>query len=171
MSPKGASAPELELQAFLPYRISILANTLSRALATRYAEEFDLSVPQWRVMAVLGRESGLSPGEVVERTAMDKVGVSRAVAGLVEAGRVSQSTDPTDGRRRRLRLTASGRRVYRRIVPRALDFERRFMEGLDSRDRTMLNELLPVLQAAADRVANDEAGTLPATKRGGLRGV
>ncbi len=171
MSSKEAPTLELELQEFLPYRISILANTLSRALAARYAEEFDLSVPQWRVMAVLGRESGLSPGEVVERTAMDKVAVSRAVAGLVRANRVSQMVDPADGRRRRLRLTAGGRRIYRRIVPRALDFEKRFMDQLDSRDRALLEELLPVLQRAADRVATDEAGADGAPRRGGLRSV
>ena len=171
MKSKKQATAELELQAFLPYRISILANTLSRALAARYAEEFGLSVPQWRVMAVLGRESGLTPGEVVERTAMDKVAVSRAVAGLVRAGRVSQVVDPADGRRRRLRLTPSGRRVYRRIVPRALDFEERFLERLDPHDRARLEELLPVLQRAADQVAAEEAGAEAGRRRGGLRSV
>ena len=142
----------LELQEFLPYQLSILANTLSRALAARYADEFALTIPQWRVMAVLGRESGLSANELVERTAMDKVGVSRAVAGLVRVDRVDQRDDPADGRRRLLRLTPSGRRVYRRIVPRALDFEHTLLSALDRRDRAELERLLPRLLEAANRV-------------------
>lgn len=53
-----------------------------RALAARHADKFDLTISQWRVMAVLGRESGLSANQLVERTAMDKVAVSRAVVGF-----------------------------------------------------------------------------------------
>ncbi len=142
----------LELQDFLPYQLSILANTVSRSLAARYANEFDLTIPQWRVMAVLGRESGLSANELVERTAMDKVGVSRAVAGLVRVNRVEQRDDPADGRRRLLRLTPSGRGVYRRIVPRALDFERTLLSALDRLDRAALKRLLPSLLEAVNRV-------------------
>ena len=153
-----ARGSRLELQEFLPYQISILANTLSRALATRYADEFDLTIPQWRVMAVLGRESGLSANEVAQRTSMDKVGVSRAVAALVRAGRVSRQGDPEDGRRRRLSLTPSGRRVYRRIVPRALDFERTIVSALDRRDREGLGRLLPSLLAAVEQVAANPRG-------------
>ena len=145
----------LELQEFVPYQLSILANTVSRALAERYGEEFGLSIAQWRVMAVLGREGGLSAGEVAERTAMDKVGVSRAVAALSKSGRVSQRTDPDDGRRRHLRLTAAGRRVYRRIVPRAREFERAFIERLDVRERSMLERLMPALHRAAEAVARE----------------
>ena len=148
-----AKSGGLELHEFVPYQLSILANTVSRALATHYEDEFDLTVSQWRIMAVLGREGGSSANEVCRLTAMDKVSVSRAVAGLVRDGRVSQVEDPADGRRRRLRLTAAGRAVYRRIVPRALAFERRLVGALGARDRVKLAGLLPGLQRAAEQVA------------------
>ena len=144
---------ELELQAFIPYQLSILANTVSRALAAHYTEEFDLTISQWRIMAVLGRESGLSANEVCRRTAMDKVSVSRAVSGLVRDARLSQVEDPADARRRQLRLTSAGRAVYRRIVPRALEFERELVNALGVRDRGRLSGLLPGLQRAAEEVA------------------
>jgi DNA-binding MarR family transcriptional regulator len=144
---------ELELQAFIPYQLSILANTVSRALAAHYTEEFDLTISQWRVMAVLGREGGLSANEGVGRTAMDKVSVSRAVSGLVRDARLLQIEDPDDARRRQLRLTSAGRAVYRRIVPRALEFERELVSALGIRDRGRLAGLLPGLQRAAEQVA------------------
>jgi len=155
----AAGETQLELQEFIPYQLSILANTVSRALASHYTEEFDLTISQWRIMAVLGREGGLSANEVGRRTAMDKVNVSRAVAGMVRDARVSQIDDPDDGRRRRLRLTAAGRGVYRRIVPRALAFERQLVGALDARDRARLAGLLPGLQRAAEKVAADFDGS------------
>ena len=63
----------LELENFLPYRLSILSNTVSQSIAAEYQDRFELSMTEWRVMAVLGRFAELSAREVAERTAMDKV--------------------------------------------------------------------------------------------------
>ena len=73
----------LYLDAFTPYRLSVLTNRISSAIARHYSERFDLSIPEWRVMAVLGETPGLSARQVAERTAMDKVQVSRAVQSLL----------------------------------------------------------------------------------------
>ena len=59
---------ELILENFLPYRLSILSNTVSSMIATTYNKRFGLSIPEWRVIAVLGRFPGLSAVEVAERT-------------------------------------------------------------------------------------------------------
>ncbi len=45
----------LELEKFLPYRLSVLAQLVSESLHDLYAAPFGLSVTQWRVMAALGR--------------------------------------------------------------------------------------------------------------------
>lgn len=144
---KGAA--RLRLDDYVPYRLAVLANTVSAALAREYAERFGLSIPQWRVMAVLGLEPGLPAREVCARTAMDKVTVSRAVAGLVRAGRVVQRVDTEDRRRARLRLSARGRAIYAEIVPRAYAVERRLLRSLSARDRAQLDRLLATLRVAA----------------------
>ena len=84
----ASPADLLVLEDFLPYRLSILSNRVSRAIAARYAKAFDLTIPEWRIIAVLGRRPGLTAKEVAEATEMDKVAVSRAVAKLVAARRV-----------------------------------------------------------------------------------
>ena len=71
---------KLHLENFLPYRLSVLSNTVSGAIAAAYFAHFGLSIPEWRVMAVLAANPGLSAAEVTARTAMDKVAVSRALA-------------------------------------------------------------------------------------------
>ena len=63
------------------------------SIAAAYERDFGLSIPQWRVMAVLARNPGLSAAEVAARTAMDKVAVSRAVQGLLAAGRLRARHD------------------------------------------------------------------------------
>jgi len=136
------SQDQLELERFLPYRLSVLANTISAALATAYSQRYDLTIPEWRVMAVLAREPGLSAAEVAQRTAMDKVAVSRAVARLLAGGRLRSRRTSRDRRRSSLELTATGRDVYRRIVPWALEYERRLLTALTPAESAALDAAL-----------------------------
>ena len=113
----------LLLENFLPYRLSVLTNRVSTALAGIYAERYDLNISEWRVMAVIGRYSDLSPSAVCVFTAMDKVQVSRAIKSLLAAGRLLRRADKSDGRRHLLKLSAKGRAIYQAIVPEAELFE------------------------------------------------
>jgi DNA-binding MarR family transcriptional regulator len=139
----------LVLEDFLPYRLSILSNRVSRAIAARYAKTFDLTIPEWRVIAVLGRRPGLTAKEVAEATEMDKVAVSRAVARLVEAKRVAARADRNDARRQILSLTSQGESVHARIAPIALASEQRLLTALDAGEREQLNLLIDRLLSAA----------------------
>jgi DNA-binding MarR family transcriptional regulator len=153
-------AGSLILERFVPYRLSVLSNTVSRAIARIYAERFDLTIPEWRVMAQLGRHGRLTASDIVGLTAMDKVRVSRAVSRLVEAGRIEASSDAADRRRQRLVLTAAGRRIYREIVPLALEREARLLEALVPKERLALDRLLVKLQAQASDLAPTGKGEL-----------
>ncbi|HEY0527081.1 MAG TPA: MarR family winged helix-turn-helix transcriptional regulator, partial [Stellaceae bacterium] len=85
-----------------------------------------------------------------ERTAMDKVRVSRAVARLLEAGRIEREIDPADRRRAVLALTSAGRAVYAEIVPLALGAEARLLSALTPEERAAFERLLAKLATAAD---------------------
>ena len=143
----------LDLEHFLPYRLSVLSNRISQAIATRYAQRFGIGVTEWRVVAVLGRYPQLSAGEVAARTAMDKVAVSRAVSRLLERGIVERDTHGEDRRRSVLALGAAGRRVYDQIAPLALDLERRLLSRLDDDERAALDALLDKLAGGVARLA------------------
>jgi len=130
------------LEDFLPYRLSVAANRVSRLFARRYAEAYGLTIPEWRVLAIVGRFGTLSPSAVGEWTAMDKVKVSRAAASLVERGLLRQLPDPRDGRGRLLRLTRKGTTVHQGMVPLAHELEEQLAEGMS---RTEWNGLLKAL--------------------------
>jgi DNA-binding MarR family transcriptional regulator len=139
----------LHLEAFLPYRLSVLSNTVSSAIAAAYFANFGLSIPEWRVMAVLAANPGLSSAEVTARTAMDKVAVSRAVATLLAAGRLRRTTAPADRRRTHLALTKAGARVYAQVVPMALKYERQLVAPLSKSELATLDRILRVLLGRA----------------------
>jgi DNA-binding MarR family transcriptional regulator len=148
---RAAPAPDgLVLERFLPYRLSVLMLRISNAIARSYERRFRLSVPEWRVMAVLGRFGPLSANGVAEKTQMDKVRVSRAVARLVAAKRVSRRVDRTDRRRSVLALTPAGHAIHREIVPHARRVETRLLAGLTGSERAALDRLVAKLEARAE---------------------
>ena len=102
-----SSGPNFALEKFLPYRLSLLSNTVSQGIATAYRKGYGLSVTEWRVLAILGRYPGLTASEVMQRGAMDKVAVSRAVKNCRGNKLVERSAHPQDRRRQPLRLTAA----------------------------------------------------------------
>jgi len=137
----------LELERFLPYRLSILSNRVSQAIARTYQDRFDLSMTEWRVMAVLARYDGdgLSAREVASRTEMDKVAVSRALTRLVAAKRVARKTHAGDKRRSVLRLSAAGWKVHDAIAPLARAQERTMLAELTSEEHRALERILDKL--------------------------
>ena len=152
-SPRREAAPRagdgLILEEFLPYRLSVLMLRISNSIARSYEQRFRLSVPEWRVMAVLGRFGPLSQNGVAEKTQMDKVRVSRAVARLAKAGRVSRRIDRADRRRSVLALTPAGEAIHREIVPHARRVEARLLAGLTPAERAALDHLIAKLEARA----------------------
>lgn len=144
----------LELEKFLPYRLSVLAQLISESLHDLYARPYGLSVTQWRVMAALGRFAPLTASEVGQRIVMDKVAVSRALAGLIKRGLVERSADLDDRRRASLNLTRKGRAMHADIVPLALKYEAELYQALSAEERQTLNGLCDRLFAHAKLLRN-----------------
>lgn len=147
---------QLILEDFLPYRLSILSNTVSSTIASTYDKRFGLSIPEWRVIAVLGRFPGLSAVEVAERTLMDKVAVSRAVSKLLKSGRIDRQFADADRRRSILNLTEAGRAVHDEIAPMALKFEEDLLHGLTEDEIRTLNVLTERLLARARLIGSPQ---------------
>ncbi|MEO5626815.1 MAG: MarR family winged helix-turn-helix transcriptional regulator [Dokdonella sp.] len=143
----------LELEHFLPYRLSILSNRVSQAIAHAYQDRFDLSMTEWRVIAVIARYDGhgLSAREVAGHTEMDKVAVSRALTRLVAAKRVARRTHDGDKRRSVLRLTAAGWKIHDAVAPLARAHERKMLAALSVEERRALKGILDKLAPVAEK--------------------
>ncbi len=143
----------LRLQEFLPYRLSVLSNLVSGLIATEYSDRFRLSIPQWRIMAVLAEHEELMARDIEPIVRMDKVAISRAVRVLAERRYVRRRASQDDGRVTWLSLTAAGRRVYQQVRPIAQRHEDRLLDALNQREIDTLWQLLDKLDAQAERQA------------------
>lgn len=140
---------ELILEDFLPYQLAILSHTVSSLIAHVYDKRFGLTIPEWRVIAIVGRFPGLSAVEVAERTMLDKVAVSRAVTKLIKAERIDREFADADRRRSILTLSAAGRKVHDEIAPLALEMEEDLLHGLSEEQIAILHTVIERLLARA----------------------
>ena len=143
----------LDLNTFLPYRLNLLAHLVSRGIATIYEDRHGLTAAQWRVMAAVAEQPGITAQEVVEMTPMDKVTVSRAVAVLCEMELVQRQASRTDGRLALLSLTIDGGRIYQQIFPKALDYSDLLQRGLNRDERELYLKLTARLIDSARAIA------------------
>lgn len=150
------SKSRLRLDSFLPFRLSVASNAVSRTIARVYEARFGLKVPEWRLVAVLADAGGLTQQAIVERTVMDKVTVSRAAQGLLKRHLVSRTAHHADGRSHTLALSSQGERLYAEIAPMALAYEQALIAGLSSGEVEGLKRLLSRLQASASSLAESE---------------
>jgi DNA-binding MarR family transcriptional regulator len=159
MKPAGADTEaepsRLQLDSYLPYRLSVASNAVSGLIARAYEDRFGLTVPQWRLICVLAEDGGLTQVQIVARTVMDKVTVSRAAQGLVKRRLVGRSQNKSDGRSHVLALTGEGRSLYGEIAPLALAYEAALISGLSPEDVMLLKRLLGRLQATAGQLAGE----------------
>lgn len=139
-----------DLAQFLPYRLAVVAARVSARFARQYAVH-GVSIPQWRVLAALGSFGETHATRLVTLTTMDKVKVSRAVAGLIEAGHLRRRPDDADNRRDLLALTARGRRLYAQLVPLALEMQAALLAELPADEARALD-------AALTRLGADDGG-------------
>jgi DNA-binding MarR family transcriptional regulator len=152
---KRSRPADFDLESFLPYRLSVTTNRVSRAFAAHYEQEFGISIPEWRAIAVLGAFAPLSSNEICERTAMDKAKVSRAVATLLKRGLIAREAHQTDQRLIQLTLSKAGRKVYEAIIPRARAIEAEVTKGLSKADITALHRVLDQVGARLDEIESD----------------
>ncbi len=136
---------KLVLERFLPYRLSYLTNIISRKLARLYSEQFDITPHEWKVLANLSRHPNISAAKTGEKTAMDKVAVSRAIKGLCDKGLVHKVFSSEDRRRSVLNLTKKGGEIYHQIEPLVIAYEDRLLSILDKDELVQLDHLLTKL--------------------------
>jgi DNA-binding MarR family transcriptional regulator len=147
----------LTLDAYLPYRLSVASNAVSGLIARAYQDRFGLTVPQWRLICVLAEDGGLTQGQLVARTVMDKVTVSRAAQGLLKRHLVGRTAHHADGRSHVLALSAQGEGLYGEIAPLALAYEEALVAGLSAAEVEAAKRLLLKLQTTATALAGEES--------------
>lgn len=145
----SASGPPTTIRDLLAYRLHRLANLASSSAALRYRREFDVSLAEWRSIALLGAEAPLSLNALARAAGLHKSQVSRVVSGLVARGLARRDPDRQDARGVSLALTTEGRRLYRRLIAAATERDDRLRGVLSRSERDLLGAILDRLDAEA----------------------
>jgi DNA-binding MarR family transcriptional regulator len=158
---RGDLAP-LKLEAFLPYRLNVVASLVSQALSRIYADRYGIGVPEWRVLVTLGQYGMMTGKAIGAHSHMHKTKVSRAVARLERRKLVTRRANRAAQRDSVLTLTPAGPTMYQDLAPIALDFAERLFEVVDPADRS-------AFERAVDRLIDRSARLTAefAKRRGG----
>ena len=146
-----STAEILQLERYLPYRLSILSNRISALISETYSAKFALSITEWRIMAVLGEYPGVSADEVSLKTQIEKSILSRAISKLLHRKLLERAFDPADKRRSMLRLTETGLSVYDELVPISYDYEQQLLTCFNDSESQQFSELIDRLYAHAEK--------------------
>jgi len=122
------------LDDFVPYRLSYTSNLVSEAIARTYDSLFGLTIPEWRLVAVIAEHDGITQAAICTRTGMDKVTVSRAAIALTARGLVLRFPNTADRRSHDLALSSEGRTLYAQVAPKALELEKQIFGGLGTNE-------------------------------------
>jgi DNA-binding MarR family transcriptional regulator len=154
----GVRVTKFCLADFLPYKLAVVTESFVRVFAENYEAACNLTIPEVRALAVVAEYGTLSPTAVGQRTAMDKVKVSRATQSLVAKGLLRQDQDPADGRGRLLRLTRKGTTTHARFVPVATGLESELFGDLSQADIASLNRILGKITTRVETTRETDPG-------------
>lgn len=146
---KNSRPEKLALDEFLPYRLSVVAEAVSTLLAKGYERQFGITIAEWRVLAVIGEYGKQTTQEVIDRTRMDRVRVSRAVIRLADKGLIDRTANPADARAQILDFSGNGLATYRKIVPFARSIQSKLAASLSSEEIRQIDVILGKLDACA----------------------
>lgn len=140
---------QLRLGDFLPYRLSVASNAVSSLIARAYEDRFQLTIPEWRSIAILAEKGEATPLEISRTARMDKISVTRATKRLQERRLMRSRDNPADRRSHFLSLTEEGSALYDRVAPLALAFETDLLRRFTADEIEALTSMLRRLEAAA----------------------
>jgi DNA-binding MarR family transcriptional regulator len=150
-----ADPADFVLTTFFPYRLAVLAERVSQAVAGVYADRFDLTRAEWRVLAALAANGEMAARDVGPYSTLDKMQVSRAVARMEERAIIERHEDASDRRAKILRLTETGAALFHELLPRVVEREAYILGSLDERERAALGSILEKIFTRADELARE----------------
>ncbi len=142
--------PELTLESFLPFRLTLLSNAMLNMFAHSYRSH-GVSTPEWRTMMILCEFPGISSDRLAEMSRTEKSVVSRLVASLLKRDLITRKVDDKDRRLTALSLSAKGVDLYNQVIPSARELETSLRGELRAADEAALNRILTQLMLAVQR--------------------
>jgi DNA-binding MarR family transcriptional regulator len=138
---KPSIEPALDLGDYLPY----LVNRVGVRIAVAFSRELEphgLSLPMWRVLAVLAQGGRQRQIDLADLTSIDPSTLSRLIKTMQDLRLVSRVRSVESLREVEIALTPRGHAIVKTLIPRALDYEAMAIRGLEAREIALAKRLL-----------------------------
>ena len=146
----------LTINQFVTARVNAVAKALNRSSARLYLSRFDLTVPEWRILANIEQREPCAARDLIEHISMDKALISRTIKRLQQRGFLEVRANPADRRTSTIALTREGIAMYRKLLPSARRRQAKLIESLTKEERQVLWRALSKLQWTAETLSRIE---------------
>src|SRR6185369_7946449 len=126
----------------------LLAKAYQRgwALFKEELDTYDMTPPQFALLAFLWQQDGQTQVELSEKSQVDRTTVSGLIDRLEKIGMVERNQHPQDRRAYQIRLTPKGKETERSLTEMARRATARFTAGLSQKDLGELIRMLDILR-------------------------
>ena len=138
------------------HRLLKLQNELMAPFATHLEKQHKISVNGFRALMLIGRLGVTASHELADILGVNPMSVHRAVRMLQHQGRIVVELDPVDFRRKILRLSPEGQRLYRQMLPQTDMVANYLLSSLTPEEVGEFDRLITVLTSGLE--ARDEEG-------------
>ena len=143
------SLKKFDLNDYIPCQLATLTQSIMRSVAALFEDRYGISLPEWKVLAIIRDKPSLSAVAVSRLAQMDTVAVSRAVTKLIDRRLVIRELDSEDRRRSVLNVSAEGRELQDQIAPLASELEASLLEDLSEEEQRVFEKAIRVLHSKA----------------------
>lgn len=109
-----------------------LTNRLMAPFSIHLEKRYKISLNEFRVLMVIGQMGVTASHEIAQILGVNTMAVSRAVAALHRHGRINVATDPQSRRRKTLKFTAEGQRLWSEMMPQSVKVADYLFEALST---------------------------------------
>src|SRR5689334_20904836 len=154
-------SPFWQIPAFLIRRLQLI----STAVVAEVVADAKLTMPQWAVMVHIAETPDVDQSRLAEMTSFDKTSTGRIIDQLEAMGLVERRPNGADRRAWMLRATARAHQLRRKLGPRALASQERFLSCLTAKEQETFVALLHRVVVANERYVRPGAGRRNAAGR------
>jgi DNA-binding MarR family transcriptional regulator len=138
------------------HRLLKLQNELMAPFATHLEKQHKISVNGFRALMLIGRLGVTASHELADILGVNPMSVHRAVRMLHHQGRIVIEPDAVDFRRKILRLSPEGQRLYRQMLPQTDMVANYLLSSLTPEEVVEFDRLVNILTSGLE--ARDEDG-------------
>lgn len=146
----------LTVDAFITTMMSQVGNALRRTITLPYADQFGLSVSEWRLLSLVAHAQRVAFSDLVLQSSSDKALVSRTLKLLEGRGLVALEAEGNTPRKKiYCVITQSGRELHAQAIPIARSRQAAAIRSLPVEDRDAMFRALLKLRAYCKEMEAD----------------